>query len=312
MKNLRRLKLAVVCILFSLGTWMSETRAQELNCKFQINHEQVQGTNVQVFETLQTAITEFLNERRWTQAQYAPNERIRCSMNLTIKTYDENEGRFEGELTVQSTRPVFNSTYQTNVFLFRDGDVGFNYVEFDPLELRDNQIDNNLVAVLAYYAYLIIGLDMDTMAPNGGEEVLRMAEQIVTNVQTLGETGWKPFDDSKNRYAIISDYLDGGMSPLRNLMYVYHRTGMDEMALNVNRARAVITEALPLLKEARDNKPMTSWITLFTEIKRDEIINLYGPASQSEKETVYELMSSLNPSMNSDWEKIKEAYKKGI
>ncbi len=116
---------------------MSETRAQELNCKFQINHEQVQGTNVQVFETLQTAITEFLNERRWTQAQYAPNERIRCSMNLTIKTYDENEGRFEGELTVQSTRPVFNSTYQTNVFLFRDGDVGFNYVEFDPLELRD-------------------------------------------------------------------------------------------------------------------------------------------------------------------------------
>lgn len=312
MKNLRRLKLAVVCILFSLGTWMSETRAQELNCKFQINHEQVQGTNVQVFETLQTAITEFLNERRWTQAQYAPNERIRCSMNLTIKTYDENEGRFEGELTVQSTRPVFNSTYQTNVFLFRDGDVGFNYVEFDPLELRDNQIDNNLVAVLAYYAYLIIGLDMDTMAPNGGEEVLRMAEQIVTNVQTLGETGWKPFDDSKNRYAIISDYLDGGMSPLRKLMYVYHRTGMDEMALNVNRARAVITEALPLLKEARDNKPMTSWITLFTEIKRDEIINLYGLASQSEKETVYELMSSLNPSLNSDWEKIKEAYKKGI
>lgn len=280
--------------------------AQELDCKFQINHEQIQGTNVQVFETLQTAITEFMNERRWTQAQYAVNERIRCSLNLTLKSYDESEGRFEGELTIQSTRPVYYSSYQTTVFLFKDANVGFNYREFDPLELRDNQVDNNLTAILAYYAYLIIGLDMDTMAPLGGTEILRAAESIVTGAQTLGENGWKPFDDSKNRYAIITDYLEESMSPLRQLMYTYHRTGMDEMVTNANRARASITAALPMLKQARDNKPMTAWITLFTEIKRDEIINLYGPASQSEKETIYNLMSSLNPSLNSDWEKIKE------
>ena len=295
----------MLCVVL-LASFAVHASAQELNCKFQINREQVQGTNVQIFETLQNAITEFLNDRHWTQAQYAVNERIKCSMNLTIKTYDETEGRFEGELTVQSTRPVFNSTYQSNVFLFRDDNVAFNYMEFDPLELRDNQIDNNLVAILAYYAYLIIGLDMDTMAPMGGTDVLRMAEQIVTNAQMLGENGWKPFDDSKNRYAIITDYLEESLKPLRELMYTYHRTGMDDMATNVNRGRAAITAVLPSLKQARDNKPMTSWVTLFTEIKRDEIINLYGPAAQNEKETVYELMSNLNPSLNSDWEKIKE------
>ena len=298
-----RVVVGLAVVLASVATGVS---AQELNCKFKINREQIQGTNVQVFETLENAVMEFLNDHRWTQAQYAVNERIKCSMNLMVKTYDETQGRFEGELTVQSTRPVFNSVYQTNVFLFRDNNVAFNYMEFDPLELRDNQLDNNLVAVLAYYAYLIIGLDMDTMAPKGGTDVLRMAEQIVTNAQSLGENGWKPFDDSKNRHAIITDYLEESMSPLRELMYTYHRTGMDDMATNVNRGRAAVTAALPLLKKARENKPMSSLVTLFTEIKRDEIVNLYGPAAQNEKDEVYQLMSNLNPSLNSDWAKIKE------
>ena len=138
-----------------------KSTAQELNCKFTVNYSQIQGTSTQVFTTLENALMEFINTRRWTQAQYEMNERIRCSMNLTVKEYNEADGRWKCELIVQSTRPVWQSGYQTVVFSFKDTDVAFNYREFDPLQLRDNVIDSNLTAVIAYYAYMIIGLDMD-------------------------------------------------------------------------------------------------------------------------------------------------------
>ena len=185
-----------------------KSAAQELNCKFTVNYSQIQGTSTQVFTTLENALMEFINTRRWTQAQYEVNERIRCSMNLTVKEYNEADGRWKCELIVQSIRPVWQSGYQTVVFSFKDTDIAFNYREFDPLELRDNVIDNNLTAVIAYYAYMIIGLDMDTMAPQGGTELFRAAEDIVTAAQNLGETGWKAFDSSRNRYALVSDYLE--------------------------------------------------------------------------------------------------------
>ena len=235
-----------------------KSAAQELNCKFTVNYSQIQGTSTQVFTTLENALMEFINTRRWTQAQYEMNERIRCSMNLTVKEYNEADGRWKCELIVQSTRPVWQSGYQTVVFSFKDTDVAFNYREFDPLELRDNVIDSNLTAVIAYYAYMIIGLDMDTMAPQGGTEFFRAAEDIVTAAQNLGETGWKAFDSSRNRYALVSDYLEDGMTPLRKLMYGYHRTGMDELSVNAARARATITSMLSGLKEAQQNKPMSA------------------------------------------------------
>ena len=283
-----------------------KSTAQELNCKFTVNYSQIQGTSTQVFTTLENALMEFINTRRWTQAQYEMNERIRCSMNLTVKEYNEADGRWNCELIVQSTRPVWHSGYQTVVFSFKDTDVAFNYREFDPLQLRDNVIDSNLTAVIAYYAYMIIGLDMDTMAPQGGTEVFRAAEDIVTAAQNLGETGWKAFDSSRNRYALVSDYLEDGMTPLRKLMYGYHRTGMDELSVNVTRARAVITSMLSGLKEAQQNKPMSALPGLFTEIKKDELINLYSRAAMKEKEEICELLSSINPSLTTEWEKIKQ------
>lgn len=282
--------------------------SQEIKCNVKINHSQIQGTNVQVFKTLETALTDFINGRKWTKAQYEDNERIRCSMNLTIKSYDENEGRWSGELIVQSTRPVYQSGYQSVLFSFKDPDVEFNYREFDALELRDNQIDNNLVAITAYYIYLIMGLDMDSMAHLGGNEQLYAAQHILNEAQGLNEKGWKAFESSRNRYALVNDYLDEGMKPLRQLYYDYHRKGMDEMAINSTRARAILTEALPLLIIARDNKPMSSLPTLFTEIKRDELVNIYGlksPATQNERDDIYKILSSISPSLNSDWSKIK-------
>ncbi len=284
------------------------TFSQELDCKISINYSQIQGTNVQVFKTLENSLTEFVNNRKWTAAQYETNERIRCSFNLTVKSYDEAEGRWSCELIAQSTRPVFQSGYQSVLFSFKDSNVDFNYREFDQLELRDNQLDSNLIAVMAYYIYLIIGLDMDSMSPKGGTDMLIAAENIVNSAQMLNEKGWKAFEDSRNRYALISDYLDEGMGELRTLMYDYHRKGLDEMAINATRGRATITSSLINLKEARQNKPMSSLPVIFTEIKRDELINIYGgssPSSQKEREDVYQIVSSINPSLNTDWDKIK-------
>ncbi len=295
---------ALYIILF-LSAVALKTVAQELNCKLTVNYSQIQGTSTQVFTTLENALMEFINTRRWTQAQYEVNERIRCSMNLTVKEYSEADGRWKCELIVQSTRPVWQSGYQTVVFSFKDTDVSFNYREFDPLELRDNMIDSNLTAIIAYYAYMIIGLDMDTMALQGGTDMFRAAEDIVTAAQNLGETGWKAFDSSRNRYALVSDYLEDGMSPLRKLMYDYHRTGMDELSVNAVRARAAITTALGALRQAQQNKPMSALPGLFTEIKKDELVNLYSRAAMKEKEEVCELLSSVNPSLTAEWEKMK-------
>ncbi len=289
-----------------LSLTVVRTAAQELRAKVAVNHQSVQGTNTSVFDNLETTLNQLMNEQRWTNQQYSPNERITCSFNITINKYTEAENKFEGTLTVQSSRPVFNSTYTTTVFNFKDATFTFTFQEFDRLEFRIDQIDNELVALMAYYAYLIIGWDMDTMAPSGGTEVLRNAQTIVNNAQNLTSKGWKAFESSKNRYTIINDYLDGGMEPLRQLQYQYYRNGLDEMATNSERGRANVTEALELLKKAKENKPLSALPQLFTEIKRDELVNIYkGKGNATEKESLYELLMSINPSFSSYWHKLK-------
>lgn len=300
---MNKLRNILICL------WLACTATatgQELNCKVSINAPQVQGTNTQIFKTLENALTEFINERKWTSAQYSTTERIACNFNITVKDY-QDDGTFTCELIVQSSRPVYNSNYNSVVFNFKDPNFNFHYLEFDQIELRDNIIDNNLTALIAYYAYLIIGMDMDTMSPMGGDEVLHAAENVVNSAQTLSDKGWKAFDDSRNRHGILSDYMDGSMKPYRQLMYDYHRTGLDEMAQNADRGRAAITTSLGLLKQAKEAKSMSAIPQLFTEIKKDELINIYSKGTQKEKEEVFDILTDVNPALNSDWDKIKQA-----
>ena len=294
------------CFTFLLLFSLFEGKAQELNCKVNINYSKIQGTNTQVFKTLETALTEFINDRKWTSAQYTVAEKISCSMNITVKEHTD-DGAFKCELLVQANRPVYNSSYNTTLFNFKDVNFNFTYLEFDPLELRENQIDSNLTAVIAYYAYLIIGMDMDSMAPLGGTDVLRTAESIVTAAQTMPEAGWKAFDDSRNRHGIITDYLDEQMKPYRQMIYDYHRMGLDEMAQNADRGRAKITVALEELKKAKENKPMSVLPQLFTEIKKDELVNVYSKGTQAEKEQVYTMLVDINPALSTEWDKIKSS-----
>ena len=281
--------------------------AQELNARVTVNHQKVQGTSTSVFESLETNLTQFINDRQWTNYQYQRNERIDCTFAITVNSYSESENKLDCTLAVQSTRPVYNAAYTTTVFNQNDKDFSFTYQEFDQLDFRADVVDNDLTAVVAYYVYLIIGLDMDTMAPLGGTEALQTALTITNNAQSLASKGWKAFEDSRNRYALITDYLDGGLEPFRQMQYKYHREGLDIMAENAERGRAAITESLELLKQARSNKSMSAWPQLFSEYKRDEVVNIYkGKGTAKEKEDVYELFSTINPSQRSTWNKIKE------
>ncbi len=298
------MKKVLLSFLF-IWMWIPYTViAQELNCKVTVDFKQIQGTNTEVFQSLETSITSFMNERTWTNDQYALNERISCALLLTVTSYSD-DGSFTGELVVQSNRPVYNSSYTSPVLNIRDKNIAFNYKSFDQLEFRADQIDNNLTALLAYYAYLIIGWDLDTMSSMGGTPALQNAEAIVNAAQSFAEPGWKAYSDNKNRHAIVTDYMDEAMKPIRGMMYNYHRLGLDEMGTNMGRGRSKVTESLEDLQKASKAKSMSALPQIMTEIKRDELINIYSKAPSTEKEKVYEILSDLNPSLNSDWDKIK-------
>ena len=209
------------------------------------------------------------------------------------------------ELTVQSSRPVFGSTYNTTVFNFRDADVEFTYTEQDRIEYTPGTTpNNNLTAIMAYYCLLIIGLDFDTMSLNGGTDILRQVENIAASSQSLGG-GWRSFDSNANRYSIINDYMNGSMSAFRKLQYNYHRLGLDDMSANADRGRATITESLNLLMQAKQAKSTSSLPILFTEIKKNELISIYSEGINKEKQQVKDLLGNVNPSLSNDWNSIR-------
>lgn len=294
----------IICFLLTLSLPVM-THAQELDARVTINHQQVQGTSTSVFETLKTALEQFLNERQWTNMQFKKNERIACNFAITIKKYSPSDNTFQGSLNVQSTRPVYGATYTTTCYAFNDPNFNFTYQEYDQIDFRQDVIDNNLTAMLAYYVYMIIGYDLDAMAPMGGTESFKTCQTIVTGAQSLSEKGWKAFDDNKNRYALITDLLDGGMEPFRQMQYKYYREGLDVMSENVERGRAAITQALELLNKAHDDKSMSALPQIFTEFKRDELLNIYkGHASSQEKDKVVNILTRINASQSSYWRDI--------
>ena len=282
--------------------------AQELQAKITINHTQISGTEKSVFDNLQQTLEQFVNDRQWTHLQFQKNERIQCNFNLQVTKYDKDQGVFTCKATIQANRPVYNSAYTTTLYNNVDENFMFKFAEFDQLEFNEEQIDNQLTALFAYYAYLLIGLDLDSFSPKGGEDVLQRCMNLTNNAQNLDYPGWKAFDNDRNRFAIINDYLDGSMEPFRQLQYDYYRKGLDEMANNVERGRTEITTALETgLKKAKENRPLSMLPQIWTDYKKDELANIYkGKGTQKEKESVYEILNSINPSQNKFWDKIKE------
>ena len=282
--------------------------AQELQVKVNINHSQIQGTDASVFENLQQTMEQFLNERSWIDLQFQKNECIQASLNITVNKYNRDENRFECTALIQANRPVFNSAYTTTLYNNKDANFNFDFQQFDQLNFVEENIDNQLTALLAYYAMLIIGLDLDSFAPMGGTDVLQRCLVLVNNAQNLGFPGWKSFEDNRNRFAIINDYLDEAMKPFRQLQYDYYRKGLDEMANNAERGRTEISTAIEDdLQKAHQDKPLSLLPQIWTDYKKDELANIYkGKGTQKEKQRIYDILMGLNASQNNSWEAIKQ------
>jgi hypothetical protein len=285
-----------------------DVHCQELEAKININHSKVQGTDASVFDNLKQTLEQFVNERQWTALQFQKNERITCNFNITVDKYVQAENRFECTATIQANRPVFNAAYTTTIYNNTDKSFQFSFAQFDQLNFNDETVDNQLTALFAYYAYLIIGINLDTFSPLGGTDVLQRCMYLVNNAQDLGFPGWKSFEDSRNRFAIINDYLDEAMKPFRQLQYDYYRKGLDEMANNVERGRTEVTTAIENgLKKAHEDKPLSLLPQIWTDYKKEELANIYkGKGTQKEKESVYDILFSINASQNNSWEKIKQ------
>lgn len=293
-------------MLYLLGVAMY-CDAQELNARITINHSQVQGTDKNIFEKLSQSLESFVNGRKWTNFQFQENERINCNFNITVTKYDASSNLFTCKALIQANRPVYNSAYTSTLYSNQDNDFNFEFGQFDQINFNEENVDNQLAALFAYYAYLIIGIDLDSFSPFGGEDVFQRCMNLVNSVQGINFSGWKSLDNDRNRYALISDYLDVAMRPFRQLQYDYYRKGLDEMANNAERGRTNVSASLELLKKAHEARPMSMLPQIWTDYKRDELANIYrGKGIQKEKESVYEILFGINASQNTAWNKIKE------
>lgn len=282
--------------------------AQELNCRVEVNSDKITGTNKSVFTTLQEAITSYMNDTKFTAAQYSPIEKIECTLFFTIKEYDGD--KMTGDIQVQATRPAYNASYTTNLINFRDSKVEFTYSEGEPLTFNETNMESQLTAILNFYAYMIIAIDTDSFAPRGGEAAWDRVKTIVQQAQSSGETGWRAFDDNKNRAAVLGAYTDPSTQQLRDMVYKYHREGIDQMSVSPDKGRAAITESLETLKNIYNVAPMSVGLSMFRDSKLDELVNVYTKGSQEEHDRVVEILSSLYPTDQDRIQKIKEGKNK--
>lgn len=298
--------LAVLLSLTARGTVMS----QELYCNVQVSAQKIQGSNREVFQNMQRDIYEFMNSMVWTDNLFSFSERIEC--NLLINLDEQlSADEFRGTIQVQLSRPVYNTTYKSTVLNFVDNNFQFRYVEFQTLEFNPNSHTSNLVSVLAYYAYLLIGIDFDTYSQGGGTPYFQVAEKIVTNAQNAPEQGWKPYDGSRNRnrYWLIKNILDSEYAGVRQFLYMYHLRGLDRMESDMTQARTEIYESLRRLQEVyrRRPDPFMYYMTVIIDAKADEIVNIFSQGFPEEKNRVVQILTEIDPANETKYQKILSA-----
>ena len=289
--------------LLGLLPFMGE--AQELNARITVNGEKVAVANKQIFTTLQNALTEFVNNRRWTDATFAVNEKIDCNMTIIVNEMDETT--FKSEIQVQARRPVYNSSYTTTLLNFRDQELEFEYTEGEALDYNSNTLTNNLTATVVFYVYLILGLDFDSFALQGGNTYIQQAQQIVNLAQSeMGWTGWKAFDSNRNRHAVVTALQDNASEAFRQMWYTYHMKGLDEMAANADRGRTTIIEAISALQTVKQARPTSVLLQMFSDAKLDELIAIYSKATSQERQEGYKLLMDIYPAQSTRLEELKK------
>lgn len=282
---------------------MVSVSAQELKCRIQVVSSQIQGTNKQVFQTLQSELYEFLNNTTWTNHVYNEDERIECTFMINLESQSADE--FRGSLTVQASRPVYNSSYNTVMLNHQDEDFDFRYVEYQPLEFTETQHTSNLTSVLAFYVYIILGMDYDSFSLEGGTPFFQKAEKIVNNAQNAPEKGWKMYEHGKrNRYWLVENIMNEKYSSAREFMYRYHRLGLDLMVDKPTDGRAEIAENLKLLQMVNRETPNLILIKIIMTSKAEELVNLFSESFPDEKQRVFTLLKEIDPSNLSKYQKI--------
>lgn len=284
--------------------------AQELNCNIQISAQRIQGSNRQVFESMQRDLYQFMNNTVWTNHIFSYAERIDC--NILINLNDQlSADEFKGTIQIQLSRPVFNTTYKTTMLNFIDNSFQFRYVEFQPLEFDPSTYRSSLVSVLAYYTYMILGFDYDTFSPLGGTEFFQMAEKIVTTAQNAPEPGWKPYDGSRNRnrYWLVKNVLDKEYEGVRQFLYDYNINGLDKMESKIAEARTSMVESLKLIQDVYRKKPdpFMYLVQVIMDAKSDELINIFSGAFPEEKSRVVQILTEIDPANKAKYEKINSA-----
>jgi hypothetical protein len=307
---MRLLKLLKYSFLIILISGAEVIHSQELNCNVQVSAQKIQGSNRQVFESMQRDIYEFMNNTVWTNHVFSYAERIDC--NILINLTDQySADEFKGTIQVQLSRPIFNTTYNSTMLNFIDNNFQFRYVEFQPLEFDPNSYRSSLVSVLAYYAYMIIGFDYDSFSTLGGTEFFQVAEKIVTNAQNASEPGWKPYDGSRNRnrYWLVKNALDKEYEGVRRFVHEYNINGLDKMESKTTEARTSIAESLKLIQEVYRAKPdpYMYLIQVILESKADELVNIFSEAFPEEKSRVIQILTEIDPGNKTKYEKITAA-----
>ncbi len=299
-KYMRQLIIIVLFIFF-----IPSIKAQELNCSVMVSTPGVVGTNKQIYETMQKSIFEFMNTRKWTNYSFKADERIDCSILITISDAPSGDD-FVASIQVQSRRLIFNSSYNSTLLNIMDKNVKFRYIEFQPLDFSESTYSSELTSLLAYYAYMIIGLDFDSFSNSGGTVFFEKAQTIVNSAQSSIYPGWKAYEDLKNRYWLVENILNKSYAPVRKFLYAYYRTGLDVMYSNNETARNQIASALEMLQNANRDKPNSYLIQVMVSAKSDEIVNIFSQGTPMDKTKVVNIMNELDPANSSKYKKILE------
>lgn len=292
-----------ILFLLIIMTFIIQLKAQEFICNVQVSAPTVEGTDRRVFEALQEAIFDFMNNRKWSNLNMKMEERIECTMVLTVRERISSE-EYKGTLNVVLRRPIFNSSYNSVLLNYVDDNFQFRYIENQPMDYSDNTFNSNLTSVLAFYAYIFLGLDFDSFSPFGGEPFYQAAEAIVNSAQNANERGWKAFDGTKNRYWLVENLRNTAYKPMRQFIYEYHRLGLDVMSEKPDDGRAVIGNSLTYLERMYRDRPGMFLLQLVLEAKRDEIIQVYSQGSPQEKTKAANTMREIDPANSSSYEKI--------
>jgi len=294
-------KLLIILFIALLG---HESFAQEFLCEVQVQHKQIQGVDPSVFESMQKAIFDFMNNRKWSDYNFKIEERIECTMVFTITQATQGGDEFSGSLNVVLQRPVYGTDYKSVILNLVDNDLHFKYTPFQLMEYSDNTYTNNLTQTLAFYAYMMLGFDFDTFAPEGGTQFFEKANAVVSVSQNSDYTGWQVFEGPKNRAQLVDNVLNSSYNSLRQMMYDYHRKGLDVMSDNVDKGRQVITESLDNLKSVYEKRPNLYYLQVILEAKRQEIIGIYSEATPAEKVAMVNIMKEVDPPYSSRYEQV--------